>query len=275
MQNFYRLLSVQPSATPEEIKRAFRNEIARYHPDKVQHLGKEFQDMAASRAAALTEAYRTLMNAELRADYDRLYGASVGEAPVSTPASGGAQPSSPAAPTAQRPAAPDPTRSPSHEPGYTPPQRFASERRDRDDYVRKATIDRFRQALTGEVGAFNELPARGFDFDCTTKAKLFSRSGAQRFAVKLVPRVDKIAVQDAWNTAVKASGPICVFLMGSGIAPAKDLADAIAEARKKAHGGGKHVSIIPIDVRDWSAHMPADTPPPCKSLLKRLRDSSM
>ena len=75
MQNFYRLLSVQPSATPEEIKRAFRNEIARYHPDKVQHLGKEFQDMAASRAAALTEAYRTLMNAELRADYDRLYGA--------------------------------------------------------------------------------------------------------------------------------------------------------------------------------------------------------
>jgi len=274
VQNFYQLLSVQPSATPAEIKRAFRNEIARYHPDKVQHLGREFQDMAASRAAALTEAYRTLMNAELRREYDQLCGASVTAEPASTPASGGGQPSSPAAPAPPRPAAHEPPRSPSHEPGYTPPQRFASERRDRDDYVRKATIDRFRQALSAEVGAFSELPARGFDFDCTTKAKLFSRNGAQRFAVKLVPRVDKIAVQDTWNTAVKATGPICVFLMGSGIAPAKELGDAMAEARKKAHGGGKHVSIIPIDVRDWSAHMPADTPGPCKSLLKRLRDAS-
>ena len=80
MQTFYELLSVAPSATAEEIKRAFRNEIARYHPDKVQHLGKEFQEMAATRAASLTEAYRTLMNAELRAEYDRLHVTSAGAA---------------------------------------------------------------------------------------------------------------------------------------------------------------------------------------------------
>lgn len=148
MQNFYQLLSLPSSATPEEIKRAFRNEIARYHPDKVQHLGKEFQDMAASRAAALTEAYRTLMNAELRKEYDQLCGASVTDAPVASSATGGGPSASPAAPASPRPTAPEPTRSPSHEPGYTPPQRFASERRDRDDYVRKATIDRFRHALS-------------------------------------------------------------------------------------------------------------------------------
>ena len=34
-------------APADEIKKAFRREIARYHPDKVQHLGQEFQEMAA------------------------------------------------------------------------------------------------------------------------------------------------------------------------------------------------------------------------------------
>jgi curved DNA-binding protein CbpA len=266
VQNFYQLLSVQPTATPEEIKRAFRSQIARYHPDKVQHLGKEFQEIAASRAAALTEAYRTLMNAELRAEYDRLYGASAASAPAQS-----GQPSSRAAPTSPRTA--DPPRPPSNEPGYTPPPRFASERRDRDDFVRKATIERFRQALAAEMGAFEELPARGFDFDVVTKAKLFSRTGGQRFAVKFVPRVDRFAIQEAWNMAQKAKGPICVFVMGNGIAPAKELADAIADARKKSRGG-LNIAIIPTDVRDWSAHVPGDAPAPCKSLLKRLRDAT-
>ena len=37
------------SAPADEIKRAFRREIAKYHPDKVQHLGREFQDIAAEK----------------------------------------------------------------------------------------------------------------------------------------------------------------------------------------------------------------------------------
>ena len=58
----YDVLEVTPAAAADEIKRAFRAQIARYHPDKVQHLGKEFQEMAAVRAAELTEAYRVLSN---------------------------------------------------------------------------------------------------------------------------------------------------------------------------------------------------------------------
>lgn len=269
MQNFYQLLSVEPTATSDEIKRAFRNEIARYHPDKVQHLGKEFQDMAASRAAALTEAYRTLMNAELRAEYDRMYlgGAAAAPAPASAPQGQAAS----AAPPSRPPA---PARSGPGDRDFTPPPRFASERRDRDDFVRKATMDRFRAALRAEVGTVEEVSARGFDLDFEVKSKkLFSRNGGQRYAVKIVPVVDKLAVHDAWTAAQKSATPICVFLMGSRLAPAKELADAISDLRKRTRTG-TGISIIPVDVRDWSAHMPADAPPACRNVLKRLRDAS-
>src|SRR5260370_40652052 len=70
MKNCYDRLSVASDAPPDEIRKAFRREIARYHPDKVQHLGREFQDMAAGIAADLTEAYRILMDPGLRAKYD-------------------------------------------------------------------------------------------------------------------------------------------------------------------------------------------------------------
>jgi curved DNA-binding protein CbpA len=269
VQTFYQLLSVEPTATPDEIKRAFRNEIARYHPDKVQHLGKEFQEMAASRAAALTEAYRTLMNAELRAEYDRLY---VGESVArSAPA---APTQTPSAPPPPRPVAPEPPRPVQPDRHFTPPPRFATERRDRDDFVRKATMDRFRAALAAEVGSIEELTGRVFDLDFAVKSKkLFARNGGQRYAVKIVPSVDKIAVQEAWSAAQKASTPICVFLMGSRLAPATELAEVIADLRRRTRTG-TGISIIPVDVHDWSAHMPSDAPSVCKNVLKRLRDAS-
>ena len=53
------------------MKRAFRLQIARYHPDKVQHLGQEFQAMAAERAAELTEAYRVRTDDGRRAEQRR------------------------------------------------------------------------------------------------------------------------------------------------------------------------------------------------------------
>jgi curved DNA-binding protein CbpA len=261
--NFYQLLSVEPTATPEEIKRAFRSEIARYHPDKVQHLGKEFQDMAASRAAALTEAYRTLMNAELRAEYDRVHLGTAATAPAVEPP--------PHRPPAEPPSVNQqvPVRGPADR--DDPPLRFASERKDRDDFVRRATLDRFRKALSAEVSHVEEHPARGFDLDFTMKTKrLFSRNDGQRIAAKVVPHVDTSALQDAWNAAQKTATPICVFLMGSRVAPAEELANAIADLRRRSRGR-TGISVIPIDVRDWSAHIPADAPDACKNLLKRLQ----
>jgi len=287
VQTFYELLSVAPTATAEEIKRAFRNEIARYHPDKVQHLGSEFQQMAATRAAALTEAYRTLMSAELRAEYDRLHvnpGAGVGPAgvppgaPSHSPQSSGspsatteAAPPSAASSRRHAPTRPDEPRSPEAEAASA--SRFAAERRDRDGFVKHATVGRFRQAVAAELGQVEEFTARVFDFDCATKAKrLFSRGESQRFAVKVVPHVDRAAVQEAWVAAAQKSGaPVCVFLMGNTVAPAAELGDAIADMRKRSRGPVS-ITIIPVDVRDWSAHVPAGAPAACKKVLQRLRE---
>jgi curved DNA-binding protein CbpA len=268
VQTFYQLLSLEPSATAEEIKKAFRAEIARYHPDKVQHLGKEFQEMAATRAAQLTEAYRTLMNPALRSEYDRLY---VGSGAAAAPAPSGAAPKAPAYESPpQTPHAP-------HAPadaGVKRPPRFAKEHATRDEFVKKATLGRIRQAMTTDHGSITELSTKGFDFDCSvTSKKLFGRGDAQRIAVRFVPIVDRAAIQDTWASAQKAGGRMCVLLMGNGMTSARELADAITEMRKKSRGEGG-VSIIPIDVRDWSAHIPADAPPSCKNILQRLRDVS-
>ena len=315
MQNFYQLLSVEPIASREDIKKAFRAEIARYHPDKVQHLGKEFQEMAATRAAMLTEAYRTLMNAELRSEYDRLY---VGIATASPTPFAPASPKSPASSSSSSSSSSfssttgaTTSSSSSSSPSFSslsssgspgspasaahprPPQghasedasadaeqrgraaRFAPERATRDEFVRKAALGRFRQALAAEVGVVQESAAKGFDLDCATRAKgLFSRNGGQRFVLKLVPRVDRAAVQEAWVAASqKGDLPVCVFLVGNSVAPAAELGDAIAEMRKKTRGATR-ISIIPVDVRDWSAHVPADAPTACKKDLQRLRESA-
>ena len=56
----YALLEVSPRATPEEIKTAYKRAVARYHPDKVAHLGKEFQELAHRKLLAIQKAYDLL-----------------------------------------------------------------------------------------------------------------------------------------------------------------------------------------------------------------------
>jgi hypothetical protein len=271
---FYQLLSVEPTASADDIKKAFRAEIARYHPDKVQHLGKEFQEMAATRAAQLTEAYRTLMNPEMRLEYDRLYvGGSAAPPAAAPPAAGAPQPPS-RTPAYEPPAAQAPPSTDSAaDAASRRPARFAKEHATRDEFVKKATLGRIRQVLAADHGDVAELTIKGFDFHCSAKPrKLFGRGAEQRIAVRFVPVVDRAAVQDTWALAQKAGGNMCVLLMGSGIAAAKELGDAIADMRRKSRGDGG-ISIIPIDVRDWSAHVPEDAPPVCKNILLRLRES--
>ena len=273
LKNYYELLEIAQTATADEVKRSFRAQIARYHPDKVQHLGKEFQSMAADRAAELTEAYRILSDAGRRAEYDRAW-AEAGAAPEA--ASAPAPPSAAVAregPTAGTSAPP-----PSSAGAEAPPKttQFSQERATGDEFVRKATMNRLRQALDAVGGGYDEAQLRGFDVALTPKSKMFARNKNPRLLGRFVARLDREAVADAWLQAVKwgdtKNDEVCVLLLGTSLAPAAELAGEIAEQRKKSRGA--KVTLIPVDARIWHAHMPLDAPAVAKTLLARLKSGT-
>jgi len=60
-QNPYAVLGVKPGASQEEIQAAYRELVQKYHPDKVSHLGEEFQEMAQQKFVEIQDAYDQLM----------------------------------------------------------------------------------------------------------------------------------------------------------------------------------------------------------------------
>lgn len=56
----YRVLEIEPTATPEEIKKAYRQMAIKYHPDKVAQLGEEFQKGAKEKFQKIQEAYENI-----------------------------------------------------------------------------------------------------------------------------------------------------------------------------------------------------------------------
>lgn len=60
-QNPYAVLEIEPGASQEEIKAAYRRLAVQYHPDKVQHLGKDLQELAATRFKEIQQAYDFLV----------------------------------------------------------------------------------------------------------------------------------------------------------------------------------------------------------------------
>ena len=253
MASYYELLDVVPTAAADEIKRAFRREIAKYHPDKVHHLGAEFQQIAVLKAAALTQAYKTLSDQSLRADYDAQLKSAEPEATAA------AVPPSPSPPP-EADKAPEPA---------------AARRRGASDLVRKAAVQRFRQAVSREFGACEEPPVPGFDIMCAPpKSGFLARTLPPRLLARVVDQVDAAAVQESWTMAARLKKDdhreACLFLMGASVAPAAELGRAINEQRRRPAPAGTKVVVVPVNTRTWSAHVPTDAPPQVKAVLARL-----
>lgn len=67
----YAVLGVSRGATAEEIKRAYRQQIARYHPDRFAQASPAEQAAASRRAQRINEAYAVLGDPALRLAYNR------------------------------------------------------------------------------------------------------------------------------------------------------------------------------------------------------------
>lgn len=65
MKDYYRILGVQPTATADEIKKAYRQLALKYHPDRNQ--GDKLSETLFKQ---ITEAYETLSDSDARKSYD-------------------------------------------------------------------------------------------------------------------------------------------------------------------------------------------------------------
>jgi curved DNA-binding protein CbpA len=261
-KSYYDLLGVDASADLDAIKHAFRREMSRYHPDKVNHLAREFQDMASARALELTQAYGVLVDDAKRAAYDRsLRGQGSPSAPEPVPSE------------VRKP-------EPEHAPPPTGGRSEKASGSSPDGFLKKVAIERLRGAVESELGDVEYLAARGFDMAVCSRPRwaLFKKSvPALKVLGRVVARADAESVQEAWALATRITGQPgatpCVFLMADGLAPARELAEAIAVQRRRQPKSSNLV-VVPIDLRNWQALIPSDAPAGVRGIAQRLKDGS-
>jgi DnaJ like chaperone protein len=56
----YKILEIEPTASDEEVKKAYRRIAMKYHPDRVSHLGEEFRKTADEKFKKVNEAYEKI-----------------------------------------------------------------------------------------------------------------------------------------------------------------------------------------------------------------------
>ena len=249
MRTHYELLGIERTADADAIKQAFRREIARYHPDKVVHLGAEFQQMAETRAAELTVAYKTLSDPALRRQYDAALSSD-----YRPPALDEITPSAPA-------------------PEAAPERRFASERADRDQILNRAIAARVLSTVEAAYGKCDTPAVRGFDLAVVPQARPgFLGKAPPRVLVRVVDVADAAAMTDSVSAASRArlhagKAPVIALLFSRRIAAQTELSKGWTAVARRPDATAD-LTVIIVDVADWSCRLPPD----CSNAARKLAD---
>lgn len=241
----YEVLGLEDTASLDDVKRGYRRQMALYHPDKLQHLGHEFVDLALKRTTELTAAY-TSLSRRLNGSTVPSRSADVARAIVTE--SGPREPPLDSGPTVE------------------------------DAFLKSAALATFREAAATAVGDLATMRVQGFDAAFTSEG----RSGFLRPAVppllllvRMVPTVDGAAVEDAWRSAARVPGEPtrlrCAFVMGQSLAPVDDLARAVARQRDRPNRSSASILLIPVDLRSWRSFVPADAPDALRAIINAFR----
>ncbi len=59
-ESAYKILEIEANATDDEVKKAYRKMAVKFHPDKVAHLGEEFQATAKEKFQKVNEAFEQI-----------------------------------------------------------------------------------------------------------------------------------------------------------------------------------------------------------------------
>jgi len=247
------LLGIALPASIEEVKRAYRRQISRYHPDKVHHLGEEFQVLAAEKSAQLTEVYRRLLESHGSDEC-----ADVGPTPAASPC-GESRVEEPTAPS--------------------PVNRMSSWQAvdvGCPSLILTAAVDRVTQAVTSTLPRVDELTVPGFAHAWRTRTDWRGFLKRRPAECVLLRMPDEGQTKGRRTARIRqllpgVDGAIVIFDLVVG-AVATD-PQAPASPRQSSACGERDVFNIVLDAMTWKARMPPEAPEVAHTILARVRDS--
>ena len=61
LSDAYKILEVEPNASIKEIRKAYKAKVKQYHPDLVQNLGRELQELANRKLLEINYAFNLIL----------------------------------------------------------------------------------------------------------------------------------------------------------------------------------------------------------------------